>query len=342
MRSIYVLCSLLILGGATLSAQGRQQQLDYRQEERDSADYFKGSYLTVSAAVGSSTLNYKLNSLGEKGTRKGELGYGIDVKYSYFFHPHWGVTSGVGVSYYGTTGKLKGSMKEETFYDLGKLTDNDWQPSAPKDFHMRTRITNLEEKQTTYFVEIPLMLSYHTYFREQSSCWGIYGGLGAKLQLPISSQFKIKNGAKSEFNVSGLYDGIPTDMGSPANPPVPQHGYGTITDPNSTLHWDDKAKLKMGVAATAELGVLFSLDRSTDLLIGGYIDYGLTDMKKNDKQGLFTAPSVYHPAADNQIGTGIRYNGMLNSNVTGKIRPISFGAKIALKFKMGGKQKREE
>jgi len=341
MKNVYLLCMLLLLyGGNNLFAQSQQSQQS--QEEKDSlANYFKGSYLTVSGSIGSSSLNYKLNSLGEKGNRSAALGYGIDVKYSYFFHPHWGVTSGVGISYYGTTGKLKGSLAEENYYNLGKLTDNDWQP-APKDFELRTRITNLEEKQTTYLLEIPLMASYHTYFREQGSCWGIYGGLGAKLQLPVSSKFKIKKGDKSEFNVSGQYDGIPADMGSPLNPPVPQHGYGTITDPNGILSWDDKAKLKMGVAATAEVGVLFSLGKTTDLAVGGYIDYGLKNRKKNGKQGLFTAPSTYHPSADNHIGEGIRYNGMLNSNITGKIRPISFGVKIALKFKMGGKKEKEE
>jgi len=335
MKSIYLWCFLLFLGGEYLYAQEQQKQ-EIRPQEKDSATcYSKGSFLTVSGSVGSSSLNYKLNSLGEKGSRFGGLGYGIDVKYSYFFHKHWGVTTGVGISYYGTTGKLKGSLAENNFHNLGQLTDNDWQ-QAPKDFELRARVTNLEEKQNTYLFEIPLMLSYQTYFREQGSCWGIYGGVGAKLQLPVSSKFKIKNGEKSELNVSGRYEGIPVDMGSPENPPVPQHGYGTITDPNGTLDWDDKAKLKMGVAATAELGVLFSLGKNTDLAVGGYIDYGLTDMKKNGKQGLFTAPAVYHPAADNRIGEGIQYNGMLNSNITGKIRPVSFGAKIALKFRMGG------
>jgi len=328
MRNIYLWCILLLFGGGCIYAQNQQ-----RQEEKDSlTDYFKGSYLTVSGTIGSSSLNYKLNSLGEKGSRSGELGYGIDVKYSYFFHQHWGVTTGVGISYYGTTGKLKGSLAEDKFYNLGKLTDNDWQP-APKDFELRARVTNLKEKQTSYFLEIPLMLSYQTYFGEEAR-WGMYGGLGAKLQIPVSTKFKIKEGAKSEFNVSGQYDGIPTDMGAPGNPPVVQHGYGTISDPNSSLSWEDKAKLKMGIAATAELGFMFSLGESSDLMIGGYMDYGLNDLKKNGKQGLFTAPSVYHPGADNNVGNGIKYNGMLNSDVTGKIRLISFGGKITLRFKM--------
>jgi len=321
-KSTLLVCTFLLWGTGLLFSQSKN--------EKENA-----SYLTMSGAFGSSSLNYKLNSLEEKGTHKRNMGFGIDMKYSYFFHTHWGVTTGVGISRYSSTGKLKGSMSEDTYYNLGMLTDDDWRP-APKDFELHARLTNLEERQNTYLLEIPLMASYRTYCNEERT-WGLYGGLGAKLQIPISSKFKIRNGANSEFNVSGKYDGIPTDAGSPQNPPVPQHGYGTITDPNAALHWNGKAKLKMGVAATAEFGVLFSLGQTTDLQIGGYIDYGLINMKKNGKKGLFTAPSVYHPSANSKVGEGIRYNGMLNSDVTGKIRPVSFGVKVALAFQLGGR-----
>jgi len=333
MKKFYLLCILLLLGGRGLFAQRPGSIQKEKQEESDSLKAnWKGSYLSVSGSLGSSAFHYKLNSLNEKGSRSGSLGYGIDLRYSYFFHSHWGVTTGFGFSSYATTGKLNGSLNADSYYNLGMLTDNDWQP-APKDYELRARVTNLKEKQTSYFIEIPLMASYQTYFGEEAR-WGMYGGLGAKLQIPVSTKFKIKDGAKSELNVSGKYDGIPTDMGAPGNPPVAQHGYGTITDPNSSLSWDDKAKLKMGIAATAELGFMFSLGESSDLMIGGYMDYGLNDLKKNGKQGLFTAPSVYHPTADNQVGNGIKYNGMLNSDVTGKIRLISFGGKITLRFKL--------
>ncbi len=334
MKTVYLLCFILSMSCTNLFAQAQYQNQGNNQTEREQQKgEWKGSYFTVSANLGSSSFDYKLNGLNEKGTTKGSLGYAIDLKYSYFFNPHWGITTGVGVSHYGSKGKLKGSMAGDKFYDLGQLTDDDWQEGTPKDYQLRARITNLEEKQTSYFVEIPLMLSYQTYFGD-SARWGMYGGVGVKFQFPVSTKFRIQNGANSEFNVSGKYDGIPTDMGAPGEPPVPQHGYGTISDPNSHLDWDDKAKLKMGIAGTAELGVMYALGNGMDLMLGGYIDYGFNDIKKNGKDGLFTAPAVYHPGADKKVGTGIKYNGMLNSNVTDKIKMISFGGKIALRFKL--------
>jgi len=345
MKAKVIIVLIVLIGFKQWSAAQVEQRetTGYRssgyttESEKDTArfDKWKGSFISVSAGLGSSSLNYKLNSLGEKGSRQTNLGYNFEIRYSYFFNPHWGVTTGIGISHYSNTGKLKGSLAEDKFYNLGMLVDNDWQ-EAPKDFELRTRVTNLKEKQLSCLLEVPLMLSYQTFFGD-SAKWGIYGSLGAKLQFPVSTKFRIQSGAESEFNVSGQYDGIPTDMGSPENPPVPQHGYGTITNPNSTLSWDDKAKLKMGVAAAVELGFLISFSQDVSMSIGGYIDYGILNMKKNANQKLFAAPSAYHPGADNNIGNGITYNGMLNSDVTGKIKPVSFGGKVAFRFKTGRK-----
>ncbi len=335
MRTIYLLCFLIVLTVNSVSAQGaneRERQNQNQQKEQERKDEMKGSYFTVSGSVGSSSFDYKLKGLDQDGSRKGQLGYGVDLRYSYFFDAHWGVTSGVGISHYATKGKIQGGINDNSYYKLGMQTDND-ELGRPRDFELRARVSNLEEKQTAYFVEIPLMVSYQTYFGDSAS-WGIFGGAGAKIQLPVNSKFKIQNGTQSEFNVSGWYEGIPTDMGAPSNPPVPQHGYGTISDPNGSLGWDDKAKLKMGVALTAELGVMFDLGKGMDLMVGGYVDYGLNDIKKNGDQELFKATGAYHPGANDNIGNGIKYNGMMNSKATDKVKLISFGGKLALRFKL--------
>ncbi len=335
-KKIFLCFFAFIAMGAFAQGEPRRSETLNKPESRnyqDSLQQRKGSYLSISGNVGSSSFKYDLEGLkGEEGTREGKLGFGFELKYSYFFNDHWGVTTGVGLSQYASIGKLKGSLAEDIFYSLGEFVDND-EVGRPIDFELRARLTNLEEKQIAWLVEVPLMLSYQTYFGDDEK-WGMYGGIGAKLQFPFSTKFKIQNGASSQFNVSGKYDGIPTDMGSPMNPPVPQHGYGTISDPNSTLDWNEKAKLKMGVAATAELGFMYALSNSMDLTLGGYIDYGLNDIKKNGNNKILTASSVYHPGADNHVGKGITYHGMLNSNATDKIKLISFGAKIGLRFKL--------
>jgi len=93
-------------------------------------------------------------------------------------------------------------------------------------------------------------------------------------------------------------------------------------------------KPKLGVAGTAELGFLFTLGEDTDLLLGGYIDYGFTNMKKKKDQGLLSTPASYHPDGNMTVGKGIPYNGMMNSNVTDKVKVMSFGVKLGVRFKL--------
>lgn len=319
----------------TFEKEARMED-NFRKDAED--EMRKGSYITVSGGIGSSAFDYKLtgrynDNRTEKGKRSGKLGYGVDVKYTYLFNRHWGITSGIGLSRYATEGKLTGDIRDDQYMPLGNLTDNDTE-GRPRHYELRARLKNLKESQTAWMAEIPLMATYQTWFKGDSARWGMYAGAGIKLQLPVSAKFKIKNGETGELNVSGYYKDIPTDMGSPSNPPVPQHGYGTITNPNEKLDWDDKLKLKPGIAAAAELGFMRKLGDNTDLLLGGYIDYGLNDIKKHKDRNLLKAPAVYHPDADNKVGTAITYNGMINSTATGKIRLISFGVKLGVRFKL--------
>lgn len=294
----------------------------------------EGSHLSVALKAGGGGLEYKVYSLDlkEKGNHSNQLGVGVDFKYSYFFNNNWGISTGLNITRYASVGKLKGGISDNSFFALRQFVDDDLE-GRPREFELRTRISNLEELQTVFFFEIPVMLAYQTRFGDDEK-WGMYGGLGVKLMLPISSKFEIKNGENSQFNVSGYYEGIPTDMGSPSHPSVSNHGYGTITDPNASLSWNDDLKLKTGVAGTLDLGFLFRIAEETDFTVGGYFDYGFTDMKKNGNQKLFTSPKEYHPGSNKKIGEGIRYNGMLNSDLTGKIKPIAFGLKVGIRFKL--------
>ena len=318
--------------------QQRQQQREYREEQRDTTKT-KTSYLTVSGGVGSSSLrydlDYKIEGFQEKGNRDNKLGYEVDIRYSYFFNPHWGVATGVGISRYATVGRLRGDMSDDKYMKLGNMIDDDDFSGHPREFELRARLKGLEEKQTAFLLDIPLMAMYQTRFGEEEN-WGMYAGLGVKLQIPVQTKYKVQGNTTSELNVSGYYPHIPSDVGSPSESPVPHHGFGTINDPGSELDWSGKNKLKLGVAGTAELGFLISLneDKDIDLLLGGYIDYGFTNMKKKKNQGLLSSPASYHPEGNKIVGQGIPYNGMLNSDVTDKVKVMSFGVKLGLRFKL--------
>lgn len=320
--------------GQQQQRQRQEYREDYREEKKDTT---KTSYLTISGGVGSSSFRYKLNyqieGFEEKGKRNAKLGYEIDLRYSYFFNRHWGFSTGVGISRYATTGKLTGDMSDDKYMKLGNMTDDDDFSGHPREFELRARLKNLEEKQTAFLLDIPLLAMYQTHFGEEEK-WGMYAGLGVKLQIPVKAKYKVEGNTASELNVSGYYPHIPSDVGSPSEAPVPHHGFGTINDPGRELDWSGKNKLKLGVAGTAELGFLFTLGEDTDLLLGGYIDYGFTNMKKKKNQGLLSTPASYHPDGNMTVGKGIPYNGMMNSNVTDKVKVMSFGVKLGVRFKL--------
>jgi len=288
----------------------------------------KNSYFSVSGNVGSSALQYKL---GEDGTRESKSGYGIQLGYSYFFNPHWGAYTGVGISHYRTIGKLNGNLDAKDYTSLGNQVDDDDISGEPKDYQLRARTGNWRENQTAFMLEIPLMGMYQTRFGE-SQRWGIYGGLGIKLQIPVKSQYEVQSG--SQLNISGYYPHNNIDKGAPGLPPVTQHGFGTVEDVKETLGWKDDIGLKVGIAGTAEMGFLVDLGNDMDLMLGGYIDYGFTNIQKNKTSELLIAPSAYLPGANNAVGNGIEYKGILNSNKVDKVNLISFGVKLGLRFKL--------
>jgi hypothetical protein len=286
-------------------------------------------YLNISVHGGLSNLNYDLiDNAGVKTSSNGTLGYGFEVRYDYFFNSHWGLGLGAGLSYTGAKGLLKGGMDHA--YELGRYTDDDLISGNPRDFDLRVRVSNLEEVQDVYFLDIPLVLNYKTRLNDRQ--WGLYASVGGKLQLPVIAKYKLRSNPNSLLNVSGYYveEGQRFDMGAPNNPPVPQHGFGTTDLNNSTFDNKKDADLKYGIAGTAEFGFLIALSEKTDLSIGGYLNYSFTDIK-NSSDGLFIAPPQY-PVSGSPIGTGIGYSGLLNSNHIKEINPFSVGLKIGVRF----------
>jgi len=62
---------------------------------------------------------------------------------------------------------------------------------------------------------------------------------------------------------------------------------------------------------------------------------GVEGTTSNKTGSLLAGPAgSYHPDANDNIGKGIIYNGLFNSNLTDKITPLSFGLKVGLRFKL--------
>ena len=307
---------------------------------------YAGSFLTVAGGIGGGGFQYTPKGINSDGISKDKFGWNAKVGYSYYFTPQWGLSTGVGISYYRTVGKYNTVFSQNEFYALGKHVDDDFVAGRPTNYELRVRLANWEEEQKSYFFEIPLMVMFKHKFGETQR-HGFYFGLGAKLQIPIiSSTYRVldgKNTTDKRLNVSGRYGDDPTlEFGSPTNPDLSYHGFGSIYNPGSTLDWRGNLNLKMSIAGTAELGFLFGLHPRVDLMVGGYFDYGFNNIKKGNNPALLTAPDKYLPAANGKIGNGIGYNGMINSDVTNKVNLMAYGGRIGLQIKLGRIAPKEE
>jgi outer membrane protein OmpA-like peptidoglycan-associated protein len=169
--------------------------------------------------------------------------------------------------------------------------------------------------------------------------YGLYAALGGKLQIPVQSKFSVSDGKypqDSRLNVSGFYrNNGNLELGAPGDPDLSQHGFGTIINPKEALDWKGDIKLKNSYALTGDLGVLVGLTEQFDLALGIYADYGINDIKKEGNQPLLKANGSYLPGAEQHIGKGITYSGLINSDRSSDVKLLSFGVKIGLRFKLG-------
>ena len=293
------------------------------------------SYAAVGLQTGLSSLGFNVEGLdGIAGSTSSKMGFGVSLRYNLYFDQHWGFGTGLGLSIYNSRATLNGGMDNNNTYALGTYTDDD-DSGLPQTFILRARLENIKEKQNIQFFEIPVTALYQTRFSYGK--WGAYGCLGFKLMMPIVKKFEALSQTDSRLNVSGYYWHLTQgfEMGAPGMPALPYHGFGTVDNPGKALSWkNNNTAVKFGIAGTLEAGAISRLNKESDLLFGLFLDCGFSDLK-NKSDALLSGPDEsYHPDANDNIGNGIIYNGLLNSNHTDKIKPLSFGVKLSLRFKL--------
>jgi len=124
-----------------------------------------GQYLHFNVGGGLHNLSYQL----QDGTQKGKPGFTVNAAYSYFFTPHWGVQSGLG---------LQSFSALSTLNLLTKANDIDDNNDA---YELRTNYTSWKEKQQTLFLDIPLSVQYRHSFNDK---YGLLASAGTKIAMP--------------------------------------------------------------------------------------------------------------------------------------------------------------
>jgi len=245
-----------------------------------------GHYFSLSAGGGFNNLSYDLKN----GSEKGGLGSSVDAGYSYFFNEHWGLNTGIGLQSFRPEATLN-------YQTSTPLTDTDGEA-----YEYRTNYNNWKEKQQLLFLDIPIGIKYRFGFSEKIR---FLASAGMKILIPVKTTYKTTGGEIVTTGYYSQYEVVLKDL--------PQHGFSTITD-----QYSGDVSIKPSYSGYAELGALYALSSRLDLYVGGYVDYGLNNVKKGSNS------AVYQP-------DGI-YDGILSSTQSDKARIVSLGLKLGVQW----------
>lgn len=254
----------------------------------------RGSYLSLGGGLGLTGFKYHIDG----STTSNRFGFFQGLGYSYFFTPRWGVGTGVYWAQYKSYGRLDTYQAQFE----GKIDDEG-------DLH--TKIVDLqqwEERQRGKFIELPLLLQY----QKHNGRRGFYAALGTKVQFRRGSDYKVTDGMVS---ISGYYPKWNVLLYG-----LPQHGFGT-----SDWEQSGNMQVKTSYTVVAQIGAIFALAPHIDLILGGYLDAGVNNIKQGNGSNLLEMP-----------GNEPVYTDMVTANETGQVRLLSYGALVMIRFGLGG------
>ncbi|MCB9017123.1 MAG: OmpA family protein [Prevotellaceae bacterium] len=254
----------------------------------------QNQYLNMSVGGGLHTLQHD-PSLG---SHTPGIGGTFNVSYVYFFSSHWGLESGLGISYYQSKSKIDG-------LDESRETDA---VNGGQAYYLRSIYSGWEEKQRMITAELPVGIYYRTDLSTKTS---LLLGFGGKLTLPFWNEYKVTDGS---FETKGYYPFMNVEIFD-----LPHHKFG-----RDETRYSDEMDTRLGAALYLDLGLNHWLKNGMGIYWGVYCNYGLTDVMDNHDNKL--------RASDGS------YNGVLASDMVDKTNLLAAGVKLGVTLPFGKKE----
>lgn len=270
-------------------------------------DEYQKHELSVGVLGGVQALKYDM-SVGKSSNK---MGGGIGVGYTYFFKEDMGIATGLDLAFYNADIKLADFSGSHAAYDL----------DLQKDFEFRYTLKNYVEKQTAFYINIPIMFHYQF---ASSKDVKYYLAAGTKIGLPMSGKYKSEG---ADLITEGYY---PHDESTLYEPKF--RGFGSFV----TKKNDNELKYKIAISLAIETGVKWKLPNAMALYTGVYLDYGLNDIKKAQKSNASLIQ--YNPIyPEDHIFAGVANSSFQSesgsvASMADKINMTSCGVKLRLAF----------
>ncbi len=292
---------LLAVGTATVQAQQTRHEI------------------TFGGGGGISSLEYKLS----EGSHTMGWGGNFGAGYTFFFHPQWGVGTGVEMAFYNAKAKLpQKSSQQSGFTD--EFGDS---------FILLSDFNNYEEKQRATYLNIPLMVQFQTTAKHK-----FYAAAGVKFGIPLSGKYE----GEGSYDISGYY---PQYSGpnsqfivGPRGEEYPIEGFGSYQYQGTA----QDLSLKLAIMASVEAGVKWQLSDRWALYTGLYFDYGFNDIYDGDRDKQLVSynndvrESGYVEMSQNSIlGSSYSNDGVTQTTYADKLNLMAAGLKVKISFGAG-------
>ena len=255
------------------------------------------SELSFYVGGGLSGLTYQPDA----GSQKSGIGGMFGIGYTWFVSGRWGIVTGFELSMYGA------EYTADVDYEGNYQSVSSTQLLGDEFFVFSYHYQNYTEKQSAMFLQIPVMAQFQT--------GRFFASAGIKIGIPVSGKFDL---TATQLETSGLFgENQPYDD-------LPDYGFGNFDAPSYS------GKLDTGIqyAAALEAGGQWFLGKRTNLYVGAWLDYGLSNLSKTGALGL-KKPVVEY---DYNASGCLKYNSIVDT--TDKLGAMSVGLKVKLTFSL--------
>ena len=261
--------------------------------------------ISVYLGAGSSSLKYDLDQSGDRSSQFGPL---FGIGYTYKLNSTWGLVSGLEMAVY------KSEFSSDELKDRYMTQDN-----YGNDFEWRLSLHNIKENQKGTYLNVPVMVQFTPQSMDK-----LYVNLGFKVGIPLSGKYESEY---TKLVASGYYPETDAEYTD-----IDFRGFGEFGGSSA------KGDLDFGVAfmLSAECGMKLNLSNSMRLYLGGYVDYGLNNIVKENAEGRIISYVKNNPTdfTYNSLANGIYTDGENTNPFMDKIVPFAFGLKVRLGFSL--------
>lgn len=278
--------AILTIGLFTVSAFAQTEQ---RKHE-----------FSIWAGGGLSSLEYDLT----KGDHTSGIGGLAGIGYNYFFHYNWSV--GIGAEFSLLQAKADMMNTNHSSVVNNGFGNIEWVLNS-----------KFEEKQTAYYLNIPVKLQYQVDVYKRNK---LYAAIGAKVGLPIMDA---KAKYEGDYSIIGYGLNASGDRMNGVDPyQAGVYGMSDYGFVNGGVQSEkDFTLADLNIIGTLELGMKWPVKSGKNAWYTGvFFDYGFSDIRDLKNQDYTTQGNV-----------------IASNLIKDKVNTMSFGAKVAFAFGFGNK-----